>query len=65
MDADRKKKWVAWVAALAIFVVLMLVTPAIPQDEDYHDFADQRPLFLGNAARPPAPIRSPRTRFPS
>ncbi|PNT73647.1 hypothetical protein BRADI_2g61534v3 [Brachypodium distachyon] len=50
MDDDagrRKKKWVAWAAAAAIFVVLMLVTPAIPQDEDYHDFADQRDLFLG------------------
>ncbi|TVU36912.1 hypothetical protein EJB05_18867, partial [Eragrostis curvula] len=47
MDASRRKKWVAWAAALAIFVVLMLVTPAIPQDEDYHDFADQRTLFLG------------------
>lgn len=37
----------AWAAATAIFVVLMLVTPAIPQDEDYHHFADQRTLFLG------------------
>ncbi|KAL6853383.1 hypothetical protein ACP4OV_019412 [Aristida adscensionis] len=46
MDGSRKK-WVAWAAALAIFVVLMLVTPAIPQDEDYHHFADQRALFLG------------------
>jgi hypothetical protein len=44
---EGKKKWVAWAAAAAIFVVLMLVTPAIPQDEDYHDFADQRSLFLG------------------
>ena len=46
MDAGRKK-WVAWAVAAAIFVVLMLVTPAIPQDEAYHDFADQRTLFLG------------------
>ncbi|CAD6227998.1 unnamed protein product [Miscanthus lutarioriparius] len=46
MDAGRKKKWVAWAVAAAIFVVLMLVTPAIPQDEAYHDFADQRTLFL-------------------
>lgn len=43
----RRRKWVAWAAAAAIFVVLMLVTPAIPQDEDYHHFADQRTLFLG------------------
>ncbi|AQK98067.1 hypothetical protein Zm00014a_006964 [Zea mays] len=47
MDVSRKKKWVAWAVAAAIFVVLMLVTPAIPQDEAYHDFADQRTLFLG------------------
>uniref|UniRef100_A0A0D9VAM0 Ceramidase n=1 Tax=Leersia perrieri TaxID=77586 RepID=A0A0D9VAM0_9ORYZ len=47
MDVSRRKKWVAWVAAITIFVVLMLVTPAIPQNEDYHDFADQRLLFLG------------------
>ncbi|XP_052140019.1 uncharacterized protein LOC127759841 [Oryza glaberrima] len=47
MDVSRRKKWVAWVAAVTIFVVLMLVTPAIPQNEEYHDFADQRRLFLG------------------
>jgi hypothetical protein len=47
MDASRKKKWLAWAVAAVIFVVLMLVTPAIPQNEDYHDFADQRTLFLG------------------
>ncbi|KAG8053862.1 hypothetical protein GUJ93_ZPchr0001g33185 [Zizania palustris] len=44
MDRSRKK-WVAWAVAVAIFVVLMLVTPAIPQNEDYHNFADQRRLF--------------------
>ncbi|CAM0885719.1 unnamed protein product [Alopecurus aequalis] len=43
MDGRTKK----WAAAAVIFVVLMLVTPAIPQDEDYHDLADQRTLFLG------------------
>ena len=46
-DGSRKKKWVAWAVAAAIFVVLMLVTPAIPQDEAYHHFADHRTLFLG------------------
>jgi hypothetical protein len=63
---EGKKKWVAWAAAAAIFVVLMLVTPAIPQDEDYHDFADQRSLFLGTLppllsrpVPPPAQIPSP------
>ncbi|RWW34476.1 hypothetical protein GW17_00000744, partial [Ensete ventricosum] len=25
----------------------MVVTPAIPQSEEYHNFADQRELFLG------------------
>jgi hypothetical protein len=50
MDASRKKKWLAWAVAAVIFVVLMLVTPAIPQNEDYHDFADQRTLFLGTQA---------------
>jgi hypothetical protein len=36
--------------------VLMLVTPAIPQNEEYHDFADQRRLFLGMPqTNPPSP----------
>lgn len=43
----RWNKWYGWGAALVIFVVLMVVTPAIPQSEEYHDFADQRTLFLG------------------
>ncbi|BBG96136.1 senescence associated gene 18 [Prunus dulcis] len=30
--------------AILCFVVLMIVTPAIPQSEAYHDFADQRDL---------------------
>ena len=61
----RKKKWVAWAAAAAIFVVLMLVTPAIPQDEDYHDFADQRSLFLGTLLRSlPHPPESNRIESP-
>jgi hypothetical protein len=47
MDTSRRNKWLAWAVAAVIFVVLMLVTPAIPQNEDYHDFADQRTLFLG------------------
>lgn len=61
MDGSRKKKWVAWAVAAAIFVVLMLVTPAIPQNEAYHDFADQRTLFLGTILctlypPPPSPV---------
>lgn len=57
-DVSWRKKWVAawmdvvsrkkWVACTGIFIVLMLVMAAIPHDEDYHDFADQRTLFLGN-----------------
>lgn len=61
MEEWWRKKWVAWAAAAAIFVVLMLVTPAIPQDEDYHDFADQRSLFLGNQPTNPNPTPAPRT----
>lgn len=43
-----KRRAFGWVAAIVIFVVLMIVTPAIPQSQEYHDFADQRTLFLGN-----------------
>nr|GEV35061.1 senescence associated protein [Tanacetum cinerariifolium] len=35
-----------WIVAIVCFVVLMFVTPSIPQDQDYHNFADQR-QFLG------------------
>lgn len=44
---ERGKQLYAWGAAVLIFVVLMVVTPAIPQSEEYHNFADQRELFLG------------------
>ncbi|XP_050209789.1 uncharacterized protein LOC126660367 [Mercurialis annua] len=36
----------AWGVALLCFIILMIVTPAIPQSQEYHDFADQR-QFLG------------------
>lgn len=36
----------AWGTAIVCFVVLMIVTPKIPQSEEYHNFADQRD-FLG------------------
>lgn len=36
----------AWGVAIVCFVVLMIVTPAIPQSQEYHNFADQR-KFLG------------------
>jgi len=48
--------------AAAIFVVLMLVTPAIPQDEAYHHFADHRTLFLGIMRSAPAARPLPASR---
>ncbi|KAL1568862.1 hypothetical protein AAHA92_00416 [Salvia divinorum] len=42
----RKRTATAWGIAILCFVVLMLVTPAIPQSQEYHNFADQRE-FLG------------------
>ncbi|KAK2446968.1 hypothetical protein P8452_11264 [Trifolium repens] len=42
----RKRTVYAWAVALICFIVLMIVTPAIPQSQDYHNFADQR-TFLG------------------
>lgn len=45
-DGNMRKRMVwAWGAAIVCFVVLMIVTPAIPQNEAYHDFADQRNFF--------------------
>ncbi|XP_061337209.1 uncharacterized protein LOC133284229 [Gastrolobium bilobum] len=41
----RKRTVYAWVVALVCFLVLMIVTPAIPQSQEYHDFADQRKFF--------------------
>lgn len=35
----------AWGVAIVCFLVLMLVTPAIPQSQEYHNFADQREYF--------------------
>ncbi|KAJ0241142.1 SAG18 [Hirschfeldia incana] len=35
----------SWGAAIVIFLVLMIVTPTIPQSQAYHDFADQRSFF--------------------
>ncbi|KAF8013977.1 hypothetical protein BT93_I1748 [Corymbia citriodora subsp. variegata] len=41
----RRRVMYAWGAAIVCFVVLMIVTPAIPQSEAYHDFADKREFF--------------------
>ncbi|KAL2342221.1 hypothetical protein Fmac_010161 [Flemingia macrophylla] len=35
----------AWAVALLCFLVLMIVTPAIPQSQEYHNFADHRTFF--------------------
>ncbi|KAG4948207.1 hypothetical protein AAZX31_15G044300 [Glycine max] len=42
----RKRSIYAWLVALVCFLLLMIVTPAIPQSQEYHDFADHR-TFLG------------------
>ncbi|KAH7366321.1 hypothetical protein KP509_18G072600 [Ceratopteris richardii] len=42
---DRRRLIITAVSIVS-FVVLMLVTPRIPQDPSYHDFADQR-NFIG------------------
>ncbi|KAJ7946618.1 Alkaline phytoceramidase (APHC) [Quillaja saponaria] len=41
----NKRTIYAWGVAVLCFVVLMIVTPAIPQCQEYHDFADQREFF--------------------
>ncbi|KAI8555096.1 hypothetical protein RHMOL_Rhmol05G0147800 [Rhododendron molle] len=41
----KKRTLLAWGVAILCFVALMIVTPAIPQSEAYHDFADQREFF--------------------
>jgi hypothetical protein len=45
LDA-RGQRVVAWGTALLLFVALMIVTPRIPQDQKYHQFADRR-NFIG------------------
>uniref|UniRef100_A0A2N9IY60 Ceramidase n=1 Tax=Fagus sylvatica TaxID=28930 RepID=A0A2N9IY60_FAGSY len=41
----EKRTVYAWGVAILCFVVLMIVTPAIPQSQAYHDFADKREFF--------------------
>lgn len=43
---NHRRTVLAWGVAILSFVVLMIVTPKIPQSEEYHNFADQRE-FLG------------------
>ncbi|KAI5661540.1 hypothetical protein M9H77_20863 [Catharanthus roseus] len=42
---SRHRTAAAWMVAILCFVVLMIVTPKIPQSQEYHDFADQREFF--------------------
>ncbi|CAO2829937.1 unnamed protein product [Amaranthus hypochondriacus] len=42
----EKRTVYIWLLSIITFVVLMIVTPAIPQSQEYHNFADQR-QFLG------------------
>lgn len=41
----RHTRALVWTAAFVCFIVLMLVTPRIPQSQSYHQFADQRTFF--------------------
>jgi len=41
----EKRTVYIWALSVITFVVLMLITPAIPQSEEYHNFADQREFF--------------------
>lgn len=41
----RGQRAAVWGAAAAMFVILMLVTPKIPQDQKYHQFADKRNFY--------------------
>ncbi|KAG0480528.1 hypothetical protein HPP92_011386 [Vanilla planifolia] len=42
----EKGKVFGCLVAVVIFVVLMIVTPSIPQSQEYHNFADKRKLFF-------------------
>ncbi|CAL5183100.1 unnamed protein product [Lathyrus oleraceus] len=41
----RKRTAYSLAVALVCFIVLMILTPSIPQSQDYHNFADQRTFF--------------------
>jgi hypothetical protein len=45
MMEGRGQRAAIWIAAACLFVVLMLVTPKIPQDQKYHNFADKQNFF--------------------
>ncbi|KAL3538548.1 hypothetical protein ACH5RR_001914 [Cinchona calisaya] len=41
----NKRCMLVWGVAILCFIVLMIITPKIPQSEEYHNFADQRQFF--------------------
>lgn len=41
----RGQRAAVWGVAAAMFVILMLITPKIPQDQKYHQFADKRNFY--------------------
>lgn len=41
----RGQRWLIWGIAVVLFVVLMVLTPAIKQSQSYHTFADRRNFF--------------------
>eukprot|EP00249_Psilotum_nudum_P016151 c25681_g1_i1 orf=250-1152(-) len=45
LETVKEHKTLVWGVALASFVLLMLVTPRIPQSQAYHRFADRRNFF--------------------
>jgi hypothetical protein len=45
MMEGQGQRAATWIAAACLFVVLMLVTPKIPQDQKYHNFADKQNFF--------------------
>lgn len=42
----EKRRVYIWLISIVTFIVLMILTPSIPQSQHYHNFADQR-SFLG------------------
>jgi len=42
---SRGQRAAVWGVAAAVFVILMIITPKIPQDQKYHQFADKRNFY--------------------
>lgn len=54
---SRGHRAIMWGSAAVLFVLLMLITPRIPQDQSYHKFADRR-NFYGWALTYSVPVLS-------